>query len=112
MSHPLVLAPESIEAIAQRVAELLRTNEDKRRAVEIALKEFPKLSKREIAKICAVNDTTVSDHMKRCGIPAPEQVTGADGKSYPAHKPARPATIAVERCEAPRVRILWWTPIT
>lgn len=32
-----------------------RTNEDKRRAVEVALKEYPNLSSRKIAEMCAVS---------------------------------------------------------
>lgn len=71
-----------------------RTNADKRRAVEIAIKEFPKLSSREIAKVCAVSDMFV-------GKVRPAEVqtvctstrTGADGKERkmpaPAAKPAK-----------------------
>ena len=36
-----------------------RTNQDKRRAVEIALREFGKLSSRQIAEMCGVHHTTV-----------------------------------------------------
>lgn len=68
-----------------------RTNADKRRAVEIALKEFPKLSSRELAAICAVGDDLVLT-VKKLQVPVSgtsHKVTGADGKSYPATKPAK-----------------------
>jgi len=38
---------------------LRRTNADKRRAVELALKAFPRLSSRQIADLCAVSHHTV-----------------------------------------------------
>lgn len=70
---------------------LRRTNADKRRAVEIALREFPKLSSAEIGRVCAVSDMTV----KRVRDEQPQQSggscerIGADGKSrrVPAPKP-------------------------
>jgi hypothetical protein len=65
---------------------LRRTNADKRRCVEIALKEWPKLSSRAVAELCGVHHTFV-EHQR------PEQVatvatsrTGTDGKQYPARK--------------------------
>jgi hypothetical protein len=70
---------------------LRRTNADKRRAVEIALKEFPKLSDRQIADVCAVSHVFVA----KCRPSQLETVTsserlGADGKTrkLPARKPA------------------------
>lgn len=67
-----------------------RSNADKRRAVEIALREFPKLSSRAVAKLCGVDDSTVR------AVKGPEQqvrdsrtsVTGQDGKQYPARRAA------------------------
>lgn len=66
-----------------------RTNADKRRAVEIALKEFPKLTDGEIAKICAITPKTVAACAMRSGISRPDVRTAGDGKSYPATKPAK-----------------------
>lgn len=73
---------------------LRRTNADKRRAVEIALKEFPKLSNVELARICAVNDKTVAaaraDMVGRSEIPNAATRTDSAGRQQPATKPARP----------------------
>jgi len=74
-----------------------RTNADKRRAVEIALTEFPKLSSRAVAKLCGVSPDLV-DRFRRDQVPetgtSPEPRTGADGKSYPAKRePAPPAPV-------------------
>ena len=65
---------------------LRRTNVDKRRAVEMALKIQPKLSARAVADHVGVDEGMVRQCKVRCGIPAPEQVTGKDGKEYPARK--------------------------
>ena len=65
---------------------LRRTNADKRRAVEMALKIQPKLSARAVADHVGVDEGMVRQCKVRCGIPAPEQVTGKDGKEYPARK--------------------------
>lgn len=62
-----------------------RTNADKRRCVEIALREFPKLSSRAIAEMCAVGDQLVRSltlevrDSRTC-------VTGTDGKQYPSRR--------------------------
>ncbi|MDO9542936.1 MAG: hypothetical protein Q7J98_11535, partial [Kiritimatiellia bacterium] len=67
-----------------------RSNADKRRTVEIALREFPKLSNVQIGKLCGVDDKTVAAHRTgRVGNSEPEKRTGADGKEYPATRPAR-----------------------
>jgi hypothetical protein len=66
---------------------LRRTNADKRRAVEIALREFGSLTNRAIAELCGVSDMLV-------GSLKPRQVqesctstsTGRDGKQYPARR--------------------------
>lgn len=63
-----------------------RTNADKRRCIEIALREFHDLSSNQIAHMCGVSDKTVDAFKTRFGISEPEKVIGADGKSYPAHK--------------------------
>lgn len=62
-----------------------RTNADKRRCVEIALREFPAMSSRAIAEMCGVGDQLVRSltpevrESRTC-------VTGADGKQYPASR--------------------------
>jgi hypothetical protein len=78
---------------------LRRTNADKRRSVELALGQWPKVSDREIARICAVCDTFVGDVRRETTAvkprltekqlaesassptPPPETRTGADGKT-------------------------------
>jgi hypothetical protein len=87
---------------------LRRTNADKRRTVEIALKLHPEMSARAISGHCGVNDQLVRDVRSRCGIPAPDRVVGTDGKSYPA-QPATtakqgPPPAAKENIHAPSLR--------
>jgi len=65
---------------------LRRSPADKRRCIEIALKEFGELSSRAIAEMCGVDDKTVEDERKsRSEIP---NVTRTDtlGRQQPAHK--------------------------
>ncbi len=66
---------------------LRRSNADKRRSVEIALREFGNLSSRAVADMCGVNDKTVKAVKNTCGISAPDTILGQDGKAYPASKP-------------------------
>lgn len=76
---------------------LKRSNADKRRAVELALGEWPSLSDRELAKICAVCDTFVGDTRKsNCGLTAVENEKrkGADGKER--KMPTRKAKKSIE----------------
>lgn len=74
-----------------------RTNADKRRAVEIALREFPKLSSRAVAQLCGVSDKTVeSVRDSTCGTSAPAPRTGADGKTYPARRERTAREIAAD----------------
>ena len=94
---------------------LRRTNKDKRKAVEIALREYPKLSNRAIADLCRVSHVMVNDIRKEveesstcdCGAAnsckeSPGSIyderlqvsnackcrTGLDGKHYPVKVPA------------------------
>jgi hypothetical protein len=72
---------------------LRRTNADKRHAVGMALKEFPKLSDRALAEICLVGHTFVADvrraqvesdstsGAKGSHLPPPPRI-GKDGKAY------------------------------
>lgn len=72
---------------------LRRSNADKRRAVEIALKEFSKLSSNAIAELCGVSDFLVNSVR-------PEQLldsrsstrVGKDGKARPARRKQSTAT--------------------
>lgn len=72
-----------------------RSNEDKRRAVELALsdKEFVKFSDNVIAEMCAVSDVMVSDVRKsleaNCKILAVDTRIGKDGKERKV-KPKEP----------------------
>jgi hypothetical protein len=72
-----------------------RTNADKRRCVEIALREFPKLSAREVAKLCGVADSFVGDQRRQVQSDCTSRVTGADGKQYPAKRNQIRAPISV-----------------
>ena len=71
-----------------------RSNADKRRCVEIALREFPKLSSRAVAKMCGVSDPFVSGLRPALQTvsDAPATVTTSDGRQYPAKRePLTPA---------------------
>ncbi|OGV61314.1 MAG: hypothetical protein A2498_00905 [Lentisphaerae bacterium RIFOXYC12_FULL_60_16] len=82
---------------------LRRTNADKRRCVEIALKEWPKLSSRAVAELCGVAPNTVE-----AARPAGAQIehlnrTGTDGKQYPpTRKRAESETTKQEEREPER----------
>lgn len=91
-----------IYALGANVANgLRRNNQDKRRCVEIALKEFPDWSDRKIADICGVNNSFVGIMRKElCTVDSSQQPTkriGIDGKarSMPT-KPTRDGWIAPE----------------
>lgn len=69
---------------------LRRTNADKRREVELCVREFPHLSSRAIAEMCGVSHTFV-DQVKPVQVATvATSVTGADGKQYPARRTAAP----------------------
>lgn len=80
---------------ANRDHGLRRTNADKRRAVEIALREFPDLSSRAIAEMCAVSHPTVEsargqvEKFTTSTNAQPEKRTGKDGKAQAATKAAK-----------------------
>jgi hypothetical protein len=83
-----------------------RTNSDKRRAVELALKTFPDRSSRAIAELCVVSRELVDEMRKPAQVSQPsasggrtatsnsEKRTGRDGKNYPAAQ--RPAASKAE----------------
>jgi len=60
-----------------------RTNQDKRRAVEIALREFGKLSTAALSDLCGVSRPFVESLRPKDATVASLR-TGADGKQYPA----------------------------
>lgn len=67
---------------------IYRSNADKRNACEVALEEWPNMSNAVIAELCKVSP----DLVRRCRlemeklnrIESPKEVTGKDGKQYPA----------------------------
>lgn len=74
---------------------LRRSNADKRRAVELALKHWPTWSQSMIADKCGVHVNTVATIKPQ--VPqnvVPDKIIGKDGKEYPArppmHHPKRP----------------------
>lgn len=75
---------------ANTVHGLKRSNADKRKSVEMALAEWPKLSNREIERICAVSDTLIAE-VRAAQLPdsGSSKRVGADGKerSMPKKKP-------------------------
>lgn len=63
-----------------------RTNADKRRSVEIALREFNEYSDRHLAELCCVTDgmvRAVRDQVQDLRTSLPTQRVGKDGKAYP-----------------------------
>lgn len=62
-----------------------RSNADKRRCVEIALAEFPKLSSRAVAKLCGVSHVFVEGQRPReLETVTSSKRAGLDGKERPA----------------------------
>jgi hypothetical protein len=77
-----------------------RTNADKRRCVEIALREFPKLSSRAIAGMCGVDHKFVdSIRPKPTGDGRQSKRTGRDGKERPAQQERREPQEASQETE-------------
>lgn len=66
-----------------------RTNADKRRAVTLALSQFPDRSNRAIAELCGVGDGIVSEvrDSRTCIKKTEKTRVGRDGKRQPARKP-------------------------
>lgn len=70
-----------------------RSNADKRRCVEIAVKEFGGLSSRAIAELCGVSADMVIANRPQLSESDSSKLMGKDGKHRPAtRKPSRPAT--------------------
>ena len=65
------------------------TNADKRRAVEMAVKQWPELADSAIAQRVGVSHTFVNNVRPQVATVATSFRIGADGKSYPAKAPSR-----------------------
>lgn len=76
---------------------LRRTNADKRRCVEIAIKEFGKLSSRAIAELCGVGADMVIAHRPLSDSDNATRTT-SDGRQYPASR--KPSIFAPDAPEA------------
>jgi len=68
---------------------LPRSNADKRRSVELALKEFGSLSSNEIARLCSVSHTMVDDVRKDLQLADSASSAGADGDAQAEHAETR-----------------------
>ena len=74
-----------------------RTNADKRRCVEIAVKEFGGLSSRAIAELCAVGHQLVDQVRGPLDESSNATRTTSDGRQYPATRATRkPVELAVK----------------
>lgn len=87
-----------------------RSNADKRRAVEIALREFPKLSTAKLADLCGVSRPFVETLRPQDATVASSR-TGQDGKQYPARRhvvsepqETAPAEPSIDRSPEPEPR--------
>ena len=67
-----------------------RTNADKRRCVELAVKEFASLSSRAIAELCGVSKTFVENIRPDASATVANATrTTSDGRQYPAKRKSR-----------------------
>jgi transposase len=113
-SFPAIVAPGGKKAALKFALSananhgLRRTNDDKLRAVSIALSEFSNLSNREIAKICAVSESFVRAHRDRCAQNAPGKRVGGDGKVYTVtkQKPFKPTPDSLARVSQMKINKL------
>jgi hypothetical protein len=74
-----------------------RSNADKRKAVMLALAEWPDLSSRALADVCGVSDVFVGEVRKQVQTDCTSSRKGKDGKAYPASQPELCA-----KCQHPR----------
>ena len=83
---------------------LRRTNADKQRSVEMALKLHPENSDRMIAEHVGITEPTVKAARIRCKIFTPERV-GKDGKTYTVPTPRQKTTVPppTQQADAPEV---------
>ena len=109
---------------ANRDHALKRSNADKRRCVEIALREFGGMSDRAISEMCGVSNDFVSRHRPQLSLndsSTPKTRTGLDGKTrkMPERKPepakiqllpeTEPEPIAPSRGSAPSMGLQYAT---
>lgn len=84
---------------ANKAHGLRMSRADVRRAVELALREFPSRSKREIARQIGCGDQLVGEVRAKlesnCVIHAVEKTVGADGKLRPAKRKAKSAPVGI-----------------
>jgi len=87
--------------LANAANGLRRSNADKRRCVEIALKEFGKLSSRAIAELCGVSHPFV-DGLRDVETVSTSTRVDTMGRNQPAHKstPKKPSIFAPDAPEA------------
>lgn len=82
---------------ANKAHGLRMSRADVRRAIELALQEFPDRSSRDIAKQIGCDHKTVeaARQTQESGgeIPHVDERVGADGKTYPAHRKLEPAVV-------------------
>ena len=78
-----------------------RTNADKRRAVEIAIREFPKVSTAVLASMCGVSRPFVDGLRQQDATVASSPRVGKDGKQYPAKRKAPPKVEKPKPVEKP-----------
>jgi len=103
---------------ANAIHGLRRTNADKRRAVEVALREFGNLSSRAIAELCGVSHWIVQQQKNEVEESSTcLTVTGQDGKTYPATKPQqqevnRDSNTTTEQTNQPRAEADEYVPQT
>lgn len=85
--------------VANAVHGLRRSNRDKKRAIDVAIQEFPNLSARQYAEMCDVSPDLASrvlrGQVSEKDTSTPMTRLGKDGKRYPAtprrkEKPASP----------------------
>lgn len=74
-----------------------RSNADKRRAVEIALREFSNMSDRAIAELCGVHHDMVRSSRPKLDVAesatSPATRTDTLGRKQPATKPKKPLSM-------------------
>jgi hypothetical protein len=85
-----------------------RTNADKRRCVEIALREFSKLSSRAIAEMCGVSDMFVGGIRGALQTDCNATVTTTDGRQYPARRETNGLDVKFSGVDEPLLKTVGW----
>jgi hypothetical protein len=94
---------------ANQAHGLRRTNADKRKAVQIALKLKPDMSDRAVAEHCGVTNHLVAELRREMGVSQvrhvgelPPDRLGRDGKKYPPPPPQKPNPQSVVQKQEPQ----------